>query len=143
MNDKRDARDPADEAAERLAREAGARLRASADGLDAATRSRLNQARQRALDELRPRRRAAPWLWPAAATAAVATLAVSLLLPGRLPPAVDDLATPGPAVVADLEILLPGEAPADLEMMEDLEFYAWLDEGRSPEELRAELDGVG
>jgi hypothetical protein len=142
MTDERDARDSADEAAERLAREAGARLRASADGLDAATRSRLNRARQRALDELRPRRRVSPWLWPAAATAAVAALAVTVML-GRLPPAGSDLAAPLPEAVADLEILLPGEAPADLEMMEDLEFYAWLDEASSPEELRAELDGVG
>jgi hypothetical protein len=142
MTDERDLRESTDAAAGRLAREAGARLRASADGLDAATRSRLNQARQRALDELRPRRRAAPWLWPAAATAAVAALAVTLLL-GRLPPAGGDLAGPLPESVADLEILLPGDAPADLEMMEDLEFYAWLDEASSPEELRAELDGVG
>jgi hypothetical protein len=81
-------------------------------------------------------------LWPAAATAAVAALAVTLLL-GRLPPAGGDLTGPLPESVADLEILLPGAAPADLEMMEDLEFYAWLDAGRSPEELRAELDGVG
>jgi hypothetical protein len=138
MTDERDRRDPTDAAAGRLAREAGARLRASADALDAATRSRLNQARQRALDELRPRRRVAPWLWPAAAMAVVAV--VVTLLPG--PPG-SDLAGPWTVAVADLEILLPGAAPADLEMIEDLEFYAWLDAGRSPEELWAELDGVG
>lgn len=141
MTDAHDPRDP-DEAAERLAREAGVRLRASADGLDAATRLRLQRARRRALAELGPRRRVAPWLWPAAATVAGVALAVTLL-PGHRPPVEGDLITPLPEAIADLEILLPGAATADLEMMEDLEFYAWLDAGSSPESLRAELEGAG
>jgi hypothetical protein len=129
-----------------FARTAGDQLRASADALDAATLSRLNRARQRALAEV-----AAPassWqraAWPAAAAVAgVAAVAVVVLRDA--PPTVD---APPPRVAAlpsstpaDLELLL---APAgdDLEMVEDLEFYAFLDADRSTDELQAELDGIG
>jgi negative regulator of sigma E activity len=133
---------------ERIARSAGEQLRASADDLDATTRSRLNQARQRALAEV-----AAPiWQragWPAAATAVgvaagVAAVAVVVLRdapPGTEAPAPVAAALPAEAP-ADLELLL---APADeeLEMVEDLEFYAFLDADRSADELQAELDGIG
>jgi len=139
MTDHRDATPGADPAADRLARAAGARLRASADSLDAATRARLGRARREAVAALPARPGSVRWLLPAA-TAAVAVLAAVLVFrpdPGHVPPA------PGVEAVADLELLVPGEAAGDLEMLEDLEFFAWLDEGRSPEELRAELDGVG
>jgi hypothetical protein len=128
-----------DPAAERLARDAGARLRASADNLDAATRARLNRARQQAVAAIPARPGPGRWLLPAAAVAVAGLVAVLVFRPD---PGVGPTA-PGTAAVADLELLLPGDAAADLEMLEDLEFYAWLDEGRSPEELRAELDGVG
>lgn len=106
-----------------FARRAGALLRHSADDLDAATAARLNRARQAALAGHPARRRAGAWLVPSLATAALATLVVGLWL-GRNP------ADPVPAVSppvespAELELLLAGE---DLEMLEDLEFYAWLD----------------
>ena len=41
---------------------------------------------------------------------------------------------------ADLDLLL---ATDSLEMLEDLEFYAWLDADRSAAELRAELEAAG
>lgn len=99
-----------------------ARLRASADGLDAATRSRLNRARQAALAELEPAPQRAR-LWTALAAASVAGLAFGLWrtqtgqAPRRLP-VEDDAAT-------ELELLL---AEDSMEMIEDFDFYLWLAE---------------
>jgi len=104
-----------------FAARAGQRLRDSAESLDAHTRSRLNQARQRALQELSPRP-----LWhrhpvlAGAATAAVAVVALLMWQPigngpeGIAPPALD---------APDLELLMTDES---LDMLEDLEFYTWL-----------------
>lgn len=87
------------------------------DSVDLATRSRLTQARQAALAELRkPRLRIAPWL-PATAAAAAVAVAVMTWMPQE---------RPGAAAVAsvdDFELLTLGE---DLDMLdEDIEFYAW------------------
>jgi hypothetical protein len=140
MTDPRHEPTGSDPAADRLAREAGARLRASADTLDAATRARLGRARRQAVAALPGRQGPGRWLVPATMVAAAALVAVLVFRPepvGMAP-------APGVEAVADLELLASGEMVAgDLEMLEDLEFFAWLDEGRSPEELRAELDGVG
>ncbi len=90
--------------------------------LDGHVLSRLNQARHAALEELsavRPRR----WLWvPVAAVATVAATVVVLRLagPGRVPDGLPAVASQ----VDDLEIMLAEE---DLELLEELEFYAWLD----------------
>ena len=123
MNDARDNSD--------FEARAARRLRASADSLDAATRSRLNRARQAALAELEPapqRQR----LWTAVAAASVAALAVGLWRaqsPRRAPglPADDDAAI-------EFELLLAEET---MEMFEDLEFYLWLAE--SPDDV----EGLG
>jgi hypothetical protein len=107
----------------------------SVAALDAATRSRLTQARYRALDERtavrNPRWRSS--LMPAGAVAATAL--VAWLVVWQSPPASDAVrATP----LADLEILLGEE---DLEMLdEELEFYGWLEE--QPEFADAD-DSVG
>ena len=107
----------------------------SVAALDAATRSRLTQARQRALDE-RTSMRNRGWrspLMPAGAVAATAL--VAWLVVWQSPPASDAVSgTP----LADLEILLGEE---DLEMLdEELEFYGWLEE--QPEFADAD-DSVG
>ena len=102
---------------------------------------RLNRARQAALEQLPRRRRAAHWLAPALSTAAVGALAVGLWLnPGT------DRDVPVPVLnasadltAADLELLLTDDS---LEMLEDLEFYAWLDADRSDDELGAELESA-
>lgn len=96
---------------------------ASVAGLDAATRSRLNRARQRALEELAaPRSRGWQWtLVPAGALAAAAV--VALLVVWQQPPPVSDVQV---ATLGDLEILLGEE---DLEMLdEEIDFYGWLEE---------------
>ena len=124
---------------DRFARTAGELLRRSAEDIDAATASRLNRARQAALEQLPNRRRTPHWLVPALSTAAVGALAVGLWLS----PSVDrDSPVPGaPATLtaADMDLLLADDS---LEMLEDLEFYAWLDADRSDEELGAELESA-
>jgi hypothetical protein len=111
----------------------------SVDALDAATLSRLNRARRAALAGQDRAGAFAGWR-PVAAAAAVATLAVALWL-GQAPerPA----AEPGVAVAVapeeaeDLEIVLQDE---DLDMLAELEFYAWLD---AEEEFRSAPGGSG
>jgi hypothetical protein len=108
-----------------LERRAKALFDAEVDKLDGHTRSRLAQARHAALAEGR-RRSFAPWrlgpraLLPAGAAAIVA-LAVTMLWRDPVPMTVG----PDLAALQDLEILLGEE---ELEMLEDLEFFAWLDE---------------
>lgn len=96
------------------------RLSGGAEALDGATRSKLNQARQAALAELeRPAWLALPrWLPVGGALAAAVTVAL-LMRQGPLPGEI-----PGQAPAEDIEILLSGE---DLELYEDLEFYAWIE----------------
>jgi len=104
----------------------------SVAGLDAATRSRLTQARYRALEE-RKSTRSRGWgftLVPAGTLAATGLLAWFMLPQGPV-----DLQVTS---VDDLEILLAEE---DLEMLgEDLEFYGWLEE--QPEFANVD-DGIG
>jgi hypothetical protein len=126
-----------DGAFERRAKEAFDR---SAAELDASTRSRLTQARHRALAELPKtgrRRGWQSWLVPAGAVAAAALVAVLVLDPRH--PASDG--GPQVAALADLEILLGEE---DLEMYdEEIEFYAWLEEQPEFTPPAATGDGVG
>ena len=122
---------------QRLATVAGDLLQRSADELDAVTLSRLNRARQAAVASLRPASTWRGWLLPAYSAAAVAMLIVAIWVGRTVGPA----PTPAnPAVVQDLDVLLAGE---NLEMMEDLEFYAWLDPELSDAELQAELEAAG
>lgn len=94
-------------------------LEESARDIDGATLSRLNRARQAALDA-HARAPHARWLWPAAAAALACAFAVVLWRPLTAPDAVP-LA---PVAAADLELL---EGDDGFELYEELEFYAWLD----------------
>jgi hypothetical protein len=115
-------------------------LRRNADDIDAATASRLNRARQAALAAMPRRRRRTPWLVPGLSTVAVGALAVGLWLNRGAGPELPAIATPAVESAADMDLLL---ATDSLEMLEDLEFYAWLDADRSAAELRAELEAAG
>ena len=102
----------------------------SAQSLDAATASRLNRARQAALAQRAPRRRAAWVLMPAGLAGACALLLAVGVWHGRRPQSAPLPAQP-PAVAAgntvnaaDLDMIASGD---DMEMMQDLDFYAWLD----------------
>lgn len=122
-----------------LERRAKAAFDESVDALDAAALSRLNRARQRALEELPRRRTRTGWL-PAAATAALAVAVFAVwigrepaLTPGSPGTPAAPVAALGPSAEADdLEILL---AEDSLEMLEELEFYDWV--------AHEELDGAG
>jgi Protein of unknown function (DUF3619) len=86
--------------------------------LDARVRSRLTQARHAALAQIRSRR--AAWMpsWaPAAGVAAAVALAVVVWPRTRPAPAPED-------AYDDLEIVLAGE---NLDLLEDLDFYEWVD----------------
>ena len=94
----------------------------SVASLDAATRSRLTQARHRALEQRPSARHGWRWSLVPAGTLA-ATALVAWFIVGQGPPVIDSVST---ATLGDLEILLGEE---DIEMLdEELEFYGWLEE---------------
>ena len=107
----------------------------SVAGLDAETRSRLNRARQAALGELRSDRPA--WVqWAPAAGVATAAVVAVVLWTGM--PSVDELAAEASA--ADFEILLTEDS---FEMLEDLEFYSWIDLNEEADATLQPEDKVG
>lgn len=108
------------------------RLDAEAASLDAATLSRLNRARQAALDA-GLKSGARRWrAWTLALPAMACALMAIWLLPALTPPVVDRGAD-----LADLEALLAEPAAVDgellasdapLELIDEWEFYAWLEQ---------------
>lgn len=109
-------------------------------GLDGATRSKLNQARQRALAELdRPAWSLVRLPVPQAALGAVAVAVVSGLLFMRSGVSPVE-PTPDFATASDIEILL---AEDDMEFLEELEFYAWLEEQPEFADTEDPLEGAG
>ncbi len=118
-----------------FAEKAKQRFDESVARLDGETQSRLNRSRHAALAELERARPAwIQWL-PATGVAAAAVLAV-VMWTGT--PGTDDLADP--AVASDMEILLTEDS---LEMLEDLEFYSWIDLDEELEELPQPENHVG
>lgn len=106
-------------------------LDASAQSLDASTLSRLNRARQAALAAHRPRiGRAWSGLAAIGASALALAVAVGLQRPPAAPasPPDTDASAISTPIVGDDDLL----AAEDLEFLENLDFYQWLDqEGRS------------
>jgi hypothetical protein len=132
--DPRDAR-----ALERQARDA---FDDSVAHLDAATLSRLNQSRQRALAAARGRSPLAQrwWTWaPAGALAAAALVAVLLVRAPSGPETVATGVTATPSATADAELdpltVLAAGDDLELAVEADLDFYAWV-------ELETAGDGV-
>jgi hypothetical protein len=107
----------------------------SVEDLDGQARSRLNRGRQAALDELATGRPVWVQWAPAAGVAAAAVFAV-VLWTGNQP--VDEL-TPE-ASATDFEILLTEDS---FEMLEDLEFYSWIDLDEEADEIQETEDIVG
>ncbi len=95
---------------------------------DARTRSRLNQARQAALDVARGSATATPmrWLVPvgsAAALGLVVLTSVQFMRSGNETPVMEQPNAVA-STVDDLEILTSSD---ELEMLQDVDFYAWLE----------------
>lgn len=121
-----------------LERRAKEQFDRSVGALDAATRSKLTQARHRAVSELDAARPSWQWSWaPVGAVASAAVVAWLMFGHGR--PNVEPNVQP--VSLADLDIVLGDD---ELEMLdEDLDFYAWL-EGQPGFEAPAPTDdGVG
>lgn len=117
-----DKQHPSDEQLQQLMRDA---IEQRTESLDAATQSKLNQARQRALDELDTgRSRSFGTLPLAGATAAAVVIAV--VIATRVDFGPQGSSAPAMAEVAadDFELLLAGD---DLDMIEDYEFYEVLE----------------
>ena len=95
-------------------------LQNSDEGIDELTSARLAAARKRALDAM-PLAKPFPWAIPVSAVAAIMLVFTSLLLVHDTgnKPADSDI-----AVLEELDIL---ENNVSFELMEDLEFYEWLD----------------
>ena len=104
-----------------------AQLDDSLQDYDAATLSRLNQARQRALEAL-PHRTAPRWQWPAIGFAAALSLMLVLGWQRNPEPIGDDSDSEWMAsVLSDDEMALLA-SDDELEMFQNLEFYAWLEQ---------------
>ena len=105
---------------EELAAKAKALFDASVEGLDAGTLSQLNRKRHEALEKAAGRRPIAWTQWvPATGVAAAAVVAVAVW---NSEPALSPAGAP--ATASDFEIILEVD---DLEMLEDLEFYSWME----------------
>lgn len=94
----------------------------SVERLDARTRSRLNQARQQALDEVKKGRVRRYWLAaPLGGLAAAALVALVLIRPGTesLAPNGEN----GSALLDDFDIVADAD---NFELIQDVEFYSWL-----------------
>jgi hypothetical protein len=108
-------------------------LSESSEQLDAHIRSKLTQARFAAVEEARKRRGLGTWrIWMPLGGLTAAALAV-LIWNGALQ---DPQVTQAQNPLDDLDIIAADE---NLEMMEEVEFYAWLDTEPSSEEV----NGIG
>jgi Protein of unknown function (DUF3619) len=100
------------------------------DSIDARTRSRLNRARQAALaaasGESRSASQGARWLLPVGSAAALALVTVSAVQLMRAQHEVVPVTTSlaATSTVDDVEILTSSD---ELDMLQNVDFYAWLD----------------
>ena len=100
----------------------------SADGLEAATLSRLNRARQAALERVRPRA-ARRWFLPAGLASACGLILAVAVWHARAPADAARLpelpiSASASSNGADIDLVSSDDS---LELYQDLEFYAWLD----------------
>lgn len=117
--------DPTPDPLERRSREL---FEDSVGRLDARTRSRLNQARQQALNELNKGASRRYWLTAPLGGLAAAVVIAVVMMSGREP------AGPGQhgAVLPldDFDIVADADS---LELLQDVEFYSWMAEASGPE----------
>ena len=99
----------------------------SVESMDSQTRSHLNRARQTALEPLKPGQPTIVHWVPLTGLAAAAVAAVVFWTPN---PKVGDFGIQ--AMASDMEMLLTDES---WEMLEDLEFYSWIELEEETNEL--------
>ena len=109
---------------EDLVRRIRRELDASVDSLDGETRSRLSSARSMALETARVRNRRA---WQQAGALVLASMLFIAVIVTRLQPPVPDDALPAALLEGGQDLELVG-AIDSLELLEDLDFYYWLEE---------------
>jgi len=127
------------------------RLREQRNDMDAATQSKLNQARQRALDEMGSKSRFASGFWLPAAATAVLVLMVAGLSPmlmtsdglqqgqsAQMAARSSSVVKDDAVKVPDLDMVLAGES---LDMIEEVDFYLWLQEEQSSSSTRKQRYG--
>lgn len=106
---------------ERLEQRAQALFEESVERLDARTRSKLTQARHAALDEIK--KGSPQWRWLRAPAGGLAAITVAAIVIGAWQ---GHRTSSEPAVpLDDFDIVADGD---NLEMLRDVEFYAWLDQ---------------
>lgn len=115
-------------------RRAAALLRASADGLDGATRARLTRARNAALEPAVRRRAWLEFRYLAPAGAMAAAVLASVLILGQGKPVVPVNEGTGSALY-DMDLLADADA-FDIAQESDLDFIEWA-------AAQGELDGTG
>ena len=93
----------------------------SVERLDARTRSKLTQARNRALDEVTKGAARRRWIWAPAGGFALAAIVAVVMWSGGLRSG----AEPDALALEDIDIVADSE---NLDMLEDVEFYTWLED---------------
>lgn len=96
----------------------------SVERLDAHTRSKLTQARNRALDEVQKGAARRRWIWAPAGGFALAAIVAVVMWSGGLRSG----AEPDALALEDIDIVADSE---NLDMLEDVEFYTWLEDAAS------------
>jgi hypothetical protein len=103
-----------------LERKARALFEDSVESLDAHTRSKLTQARNRALDEVSKGAVRRRWIWAPAGGVALAVI-IAVVLSSRGPSSPES----GALALEDIDIVADSE---NFEMLENVEFYMWLED---------------
>ena len=108
------------------------------DGFDAATVSRLNQARQTALQQLDQPRTTLPG-WVPAGVAASLILTVALVSFSTLQPGAIEVPQKAAPDLPNLDLML---AETELEMLEEMDFYLWLESKETSSRSPFPMDGI-
>ena len=99
----------------------------SVERLDASTRSKLTRARNRALDEVKQGATRRRWIWAPAGGLAFAAIVTVVIGSGGLRSGGETDAV----ALEDIDIVADSE---NLDMLQDVEFYMWLDDEPADEQ---------
>lgn len=97
----------------------------SVERLDARTRSKLTQARNQALDEVKKGAVRRRWIWAPVGGVALAAVVAVVMVSGGLRSSAES----GTLALEDIDIVADSD---NIEMLEDVEFYMWLEDAPDP-----------